>query len=121
MTKEENAIEEEIPKKEEKVKKVTLAQFEKKVIELAEKGLTAEKIGEKLRQEGIHSKEQTKKISRILKEKNLYVDPDLKNVEQKLEKIEKHFKKNKQDKRAMRERSRVFSQVRKIKKYQKLI
>jgi len=44
---------------------------------------------------------------------------DLKNVEEKLEKIEKHLKNNKQDKRAMRERSRVFSQVRKIKKYQK--
>lgn len=104
-----------------KIKKLTQSQFEKKVIELAEKGLTAEKIGEELRQQGIHSKEYDKKISKILKEKKIYTDPDLKNVENKLKNIEEHFNKNKQDKRAMRERSRIFSQVRRIKKYRKLI
>ena len=60
-------------------------------------------------------------ISKILKEKGLYTNPDLKNVEEKLKRIEKHAEKNKQDKRAIRERSRVFSHVRKIKKYNKLI
>jgi len=39
----------------------------------------------------------------------------------KLQRIEDHSQKNKQDKRAIRERSRIFSQIRKIKKYQKLI
>ena len=102
-------------------KKVTQAQFEKKVLELAKAGLTAEKIGEKLRQEEIHSKEYSKKISKILKEKEMYTDPDMKNVESKLSRIEIHSKSNKQDKRAIRERSRVFSQVRKLKKYRKLI
>jgi len=112
------------PKKEEKIekpKKISQSQFETKVIELAKKGLTSEKIGEELRQQKIHPQEYNKKISKILKEKNLYINPDLKNVESKLQRIEKHSKKNKQDKRAMRERSRIFSQVRKIKKYNKLI
>jgi ribosomal protein S15P/S13E len=90
------------------------------VIELAKKGLTAEKIGENLRKQGIHSKEFSKKISKILKDNNLYINPDLKNVEEKLERIKAHFQKNKQDKRAMREKDRVFAQVRRIKKYQKL-
>ena len=86
---------------------------------MANKGLTSEKIGEELRRNGIHPKEYDKKISKILKDK--YVSPDLKNTEKKLEKIEEHLKKNKQDKRAKRERSRIFSQIRKIKKYLKEI
>ena len=97
--------------------KLTQAEFEKKVIELAKKNLTAEKIGEELRKQGVHSKEYNKKISQILKEKELYTNPDLKNVEEKLEKIKKHYGKNKQDKRAMREKDRVFAQFRKLKKY----
>jgi ribosomal protein S15P/S13E len=106
-------------KQEEEQKKLTLEEYERKVIELADKGLTAEKIGEELKKNGIHSKEYEKKISKILKDR--YDSPDLKNTEKKLEKIEQHLKKNKQDKKAKRERSRVFSQIRKIKKYLKKI
>lgn len=109
---------EEKPKeKVEKPKKITQQAYEKKVVELAKEGLTAEKIGEKLRREGIHPKDSTKKISKILKEQDLYTDPELKNVETKLERIKTHYEKNKQDKRAKREKDRIFSQVRKIKKY----
>lgn len=104
-------------KTEEEHKKLTLDEYEKRVLELANKGLTAEKIGEELKKNRIHPGEYGKKISKILKEK--YVNPDLKNIEGKLEKIEQHLKKNKQDKRAKRERSRVFSQVRKVKRYLK--
>jgi ribosomal protein S15P/S13E len=104
-------------KQEEAVKKLTLEEYEKKVVELAKKGLTSEKIGEELKRNGIHSKEYNKKISKILGEN--YVNPDLKNTEIKLKKIEEHLEKNKQDKKATRERSRVFSQIRKIKKYLK--
>ena len=108
-------------KEEKKVKKkITQAEFEKKVIELADKGLTAEKIGETLRQQRVHSKEYNKKISKILKEKEKYINPDLKNIEEKLKRIEKHKEKNKQDKRAMREKDRVFAQLRKTKKYFKV-
>jgi len=100
--------------------KLSQAEFEKKVIELAEKGITSEKIGETLRQQGIHASEYNKKISRILKEKNAYVNTDLKNIEKKLGKIKIHFEKNKQDKRAKREVSRLSSQLRKAKIYFKL-
>ena len=106
-------------KKEEKATKSKLSQadFEKRVVELAKKGLTSEKIGEALRHEGIHPAEYDKKISKILKENELYTNPDLKNVENKLNKIDSHFGKNKQDKKALREKTRLFSQLRKLKKY----
>jgi len=98
--------------------KITQKEFEKMVLELAKKGLTAEKIGEELRKQKIHPKEFEKKISKILKENSLYISPDLKNAEEKFKAIEKHFEKNKQDKRALNEKSRIFAQIRKIKKYQ---
>jgi len=111
-----------MPKKEEeekiekkKPKKVSQAEFEKKVLELAKKGLTSEKIGEELRQQNIHPKDFSKKISKILGEK--YINPDIKNIEAKLERVKKHYEKNKQDKRAMREKDRIFAQLKKIKKY----
>lgn len=100
--------------------KISQTEYEKKVIELADKGMTAEKIGETLRKQEIHPKEHNKKISQILKESKKWEDPDLKNIEKKLEKIKKHYENNKQDKRAKREKDRVFSQVRKIKKYLKI-
>jgi len=110
-----------MPKKSEdkkKPKKISQNEFEKKVIELAEKGLTSEKIGEELKQQGIHPKDYSKKISKILG--NKYINPDLTNIEKKLNKIKKHYEKNKQDKRAMREKDRIFAQLRKIKKYFKV-
>ena len=116
-----------MPKKQEKKstektksKKLTQSEFEKKVLNLANKGLTSEKIGEVLRKENIHPKEYKKKISQILKEKDKYINPDLKNIEAKLEKIKTHLKSNKQDKRAKREKDRIFSQLRKLKKYFKI-
>ena len=106
------------PKKIEKEKKLSQKDYEKKVLELGKKGLTSEKIGENLRRQGIHPKDYSKKISKILGDK--YINPDLKNVEVKLERIKKHYAKNKQDKRAMREKDRVFAQLRKLKKYFKV-
>jgi ribosomal protein S15P/S13E len=104
-------------KNEEKQKNKEIAQeeYEKKVKELADQGLTAEKIGEKLKKEGIHPKNYNKRISKILGDK--YVNPDLKNIEKKLERIKKHIQKNKQDKRSIREKDRVFAQLSKAKKY----
>jgi len=102
-------------KKEKKVKKISQEEYEAKVRELAESGLTSEKIGQKLRDSGIHPNDYEGKISKILGDK--YINADLKNVETKFEKIEKHLEKNKQDKRAKREKDRIFSQIRKLKKY----
>jgi ribosomal protein S15P/S13E len=115
--KSEKKAEEKAETKEEskKSKKVSQEEFEKKVIELAEKGLTSEKIGETLRREGIHPKEFNKKISKILGSK--YINPDLKNIEKKLEGLKKHFEKNKGDKRAMRDKERTSAKVRRLKKY----
>ncbi len=101
--------------------KISQGEYEKKILELAEKGFTAEKIGEQLRKQGIHTKEYDKKISKVLKEKGKYINPDLKNIEEKLEKIKKHYDRNKQDKRSMRDRDRTAAKLRKIKKYHKLI
>ncbi|MBD3247031.1 hypothetical protein GF378_00225 [Candidatus Pacearchaeota archaeon] len=98
-------------------KKMTQAEFEKEVIKMADSGMTCEKIGEKLRQKGIHPKEYKKKISNILKKESKYINPDLKNVEEKLNKIKAHYENNKQDKKAMREKDRIFSQLRKLKKH----
>ena len=107
--------------KTENSKKITQKEFEGMVLDLAKQKLTAEKIGEELRKQKIHPKEYDKKISKILKENNLYISPDLKNVEEKFNKIKKHFEKNKQDKKALNERSRIFSQIRKIKKYNQIL
>lgn len=119
-TKEETEEKPESNKETPKTKKHSEAEFEKKILELAEAGLTSEKIGEKLRKEGIHPLEYSKKISKVLKEKGKYINPDLKNIEAKLEKIQKHVVKNKQDKRARREKERVFSQQRRLKAYYKV-
>ena len=104
--------------KKEETKKLTQAEYEKKVKALAKEGFTSEKICQKLRDEGIHPSEYKGKISKILEDS--YENPDLKNVEKKLERIKTHYEKNKQDKRAKREKDRVFSQLRKIKKYLKI-
>ncbi|HOW36740.1 MAG TPA: hypothetical protein PLK34_00625 [Candidatus Pacearchaeota archaeon] len=106
-------------KTEEKAEKVKLSaeEFEKKVIELAKEGLTSEKIGEKLRKQGIHSKEYNKKISKILKEKNLYKNPDLKNIEEKLGRIDNHYARNKQDKKTLKSRERIQGKLRQLKNY----
>jgi len=106
------------PKKEKiESKKISAQEFEKKILEFADKGMTSEKIGEALRKEGIHPKDHNKKISKILKENNKYVNPDLKNIEEKLKKIVSHYEKNKQDKKSMREKDRVFAQLRIAKAY----
>lgn len=91
--------------------------YEKQIIELAKKGYGPEKIGLELKKQDIHPKEQDKKISDILKENNLYENPDIKNIENKLERIKEHYSNNKQDKKAMRERDRIFSKLRKLKKH----
>ncbi len=100
--------------------KLSQEEFEKKVIELADKGLTSEKIGENLRQEGIHPQEYDKKISKILKEKKKHINPDIKDLEDNLKRLREHYEKNKQDKKSMRDRDKIFSRIRKLKKYHRL-
>ena len=119
MPKKSERKKEKIEEKTKKVesKKISAPEFEKMVLEFAENGLTSEKIGEALRKRGIHSKEHGKKISKILKEKGKYSNPDIENVGKKLARVLKHIEKNKQDKRAMREKDRIFAQLRILKKH----
>ena len=105
--------------KKSKAQKISVNEFEAQVIKLAEKGMTSEKIGESLRQHCIHPQEHWK-ISRILKEKGIYHPPEIKNIKEKLDRVTAHKEKHKQDKRAMRERERIFSLLRKQKKYHKI-
>src|SRR4030042_543847 len=98
-----------------KTEKLSQEGFEKKVLELAEKGLTSEKIGETLRKAGIHPDDFNKKISKILGSR--YVNPDIANIQKKLEKIEKNFAKNKKDRRAMRDKERTSAKLKRAKKY----
>ena len=77
--------------------------------------MTSEKIGEALRKEGIHSQEYDKKISEILKKHELYSSPDLKNIQAKLDSLDKHFQNNKQDKKAKKDREKIYGNYRKLK------
>ena len=107
-------------KKETSSKRIGESEYKEKVVNLAKGGLTSEKIGEALRKEGVHPQEFGKKISKILKDENLYLNPDLKNIEKKLVKISTHYEKNKKDRRAMREMTRIAAKVRKTKQYLKI-
>jgi len=80
--------------------KLNEKEVEKLVIDLAKQGKTAEKIGLILKKEHkiVHGKNYEKKISKILKENNLYINPDIKNIAENLEKLKKHISKNKGDK-----------------------
>ena len=74
------------------------------VLKLANKGLTAEKIGLALRdQYGIPKVSLYGiKIKKILDSEKKFEEPTTKNLENKLQNVIKHFKKNKQDKNAGR-------------------
>lgn len=109
--------EDKVEEKAKKAKKKSQEEFEKEVIKLSEQGLTAEKIGEALKKAGIHSKDYPKKIKDILGSR--YVNPDEKNTQEKLSKIEAHLEKNKVDRKAKREKERIFARLRRLKKYLK--
>lgn len=85
------------------------------ILKLANKGLTAEKIGLTLRdQYGIPNvKLYNLRIKDILKQNNLYKEPTVINLKEKLSNIINHYKKNKQDKKT--ERSLIITRA-KLKK-----
>jgi len=85
------------------------------ILKLGNKGMTAEKIGLTLRdQYGIpRAKLYNIKIKKVLEEKEKYTDPNIKNLRDKLDEIEKHYKNNKGDKNA--ERSLIITKA-KLKK-----
>src|SRR3989344_6877820 len=87
------------------------------ILKLANKGMTAEKIGLVLRdQYGIPKvKIYELKIKKILEEKNKYEEPAIKNLNEKAVKIEKHYNKHKKDKKAERSMIITKAKLKKIK------
>lgn len=98
--------------------KTTPVEIEKKVIDLAKQGISPEKIGLKLRDEqGIPKvKVLGLQIKKILKENNLWEDPEIKNIEKKLELLGKHSKTNIHDYKAKRSIVKYNSRLNKLKK-----
>ena len=101
--------------------KYTQKEVEAIILKLADKGLTAEKIGLTLRdQYGIpKAKLYNLKISKILKEKENFEEPTKLNLQKKLKKIEGHYKKNKQDKKTQRALTITKAKLKKINDYLK--
>jgi len=101
--------------------KYTESEVREIILKIAEKnpGMTTEKIGLILRD--TYGIPKTKifgfKISDILKEKNLYQNPDLKNISEKVGKLEKHLSKNKGDKKTGRALIRTKARHKLIKEY----
>lgn len=84
--------------------KYTAEEVKAIILKLADKGLTAEKIGLTLRdQYGIPKVSlYNLKIKRVLDEKKKFQEPTEINLKAKLGKIIEHYKQNKQDKKAER-------------------
>jgi len=93
------------------------------ILKIVEKnpGITTEKIGLILRD--TYGIPKTKifgfKIGDVLKEKNLYQDPDLKNVGEKVIKLEKHLSKHKGDKKTGKSLIKTKARHKLIKEYLK--
>ena len=81
---------------------ITEEEAKKIIIDLGSKGMTAEKIGLTLRDEyGFQKQKMKLKISEILRENKVYIQPDLANYQKKIANLRDHLKKNKQDVRAI--------------------
>lgn len=93
-------------------------EIEKLIIELGKKGITAEKIGLILRDEhGFQKKKNLIKISEVLKKNNLYIQPDIQNLQKKIGTIKDHMKKNKGDVRGKRDLVRLESNLNRTKRF----
>ena len=97
-------------------KKLTKKEVEKVILDLSNEGMTSEKIGLTLKDKhGIKNfrEEYGMKITQITG-KN---DADIKNVRKRLEKLQKHFTKNKKDQPAKRKLIKTSAHIKKIEKY----
>jgi ribosomal protein S15P/S13E len=101
--------------------KYTESEVKEIILKIAEKNpeMTSEKIGLILRD--TYGIPKTKifgfKIGDVLKEKNLYQDPDLKNISEKVVKLEKHLAKNKGDKKTGKSLIKTKARHKLIKEY----
>jgi len=97
--------------------KYTAEEIKAIILKLANKGLSAEKIGLTLRdQYGIpKTKLYGFKIKEVMGEK--YDDPNIKNLKSGIEKIEKHFKVHKHDQKAKLSLNITKAQLKKREEY----
>jgi ribosomal protein S15P/S13E len=77
--------------------KLTESEYEKKILELASKGMTSERIGLELKKEKVYSKDFKRRIGEVLQENNIRNEPDLDHLKAAVQTLEKHAKVHKQD------------------------
>ena len=99
--------------------RVEAENIEEIIVELAKQGNTPAKIGQILKEKYWMHKVKTfgKKITKILKEKGVSFKKDIDFVKEKIKKIEAHKSKNKQDKRAKIELTRMIHLKKKMDAY----
>lgn len=99
--------------------KISQEEVENIIVDLAKQGTSTEKIGLILRDNyGIPTmKVYGKKISQVLKEKGITAKSSLENTQENVEKLKKHFAKNKQDKKAKYALIKKTATSIKLKKY----
>lgn len=102
--------------------KIKSAELDNIVIELARNGESPAKIGLVLRdRHGIpKSKLISKKISGILKEKDIAFKKEAESMQETIEKIQKHIEKNKQDNTAKKSLEKKLWTLRKLKQINKI-
>lgn len=108
-----------IEKTEAKQERMEVDEIRKIITELGKQGNSPAQIGIILKKKhGVQKvKLLGKSITKILKENNIICKTDLNFIEEKIQKLENHFKNNKQDKRAQREIVRFIGRKKKLKKY----
>ena len=89
------------------------------IVELAKKDYSPAKIGAVLKEKYSIPKVKIlgKKITKILKENNIKYQDDLDIINKRIEKLETHYNKNKQDKRARKEIVRLIGLKKRLEKY----
>jgi ribosomal protein S15P/S13E len=102
----------------EKESKETPVDIEKTIVDLANQGLTSEKIGLVLKEKySIKPKMQGIVIGKILKKHNLYQMPDIKNLASSIEQIRKHLDRNKHDHKTKRTVLIKEAKLKKLRQY----
>ncbi len=104
-------------KKKSEKKKLSKEEVKKKILALAKKGLTSEKIGLELKKQKIYVKDYNLKIGRFLKENKLWKDPDIFNLQEKVKRLKKHVQENKQDTNVKPSQLKKEAKFLKLKKY----
>ena len=107
------------PKSKKPTERTKAENIDQVIIKLGKAGNNPAQIGLILKQKHGIQKIKTlgKQISKILKENNVSYEDDLDIVNKKIKKLQDHYEKNKQDKRAKREIVKFIGLRKKLEKY----